>query len=95
MKNSILQTEKECYICKTTIGLHKHHIYRGFNRKISDRLGCWIWLCGYHHNLSDAGIHSNPELDLAVKQECQKVFEETHTREQFMEAFGRNYIFDE
>lgn len=90
--NSIMQNEKICYVCKIPFGLHKHHIYRGIFRKRADELGCWIWLCGYHHNLSDAGIHSRPKLDLKVKRECQTVFEKTHTREQFMEAFGRNYL---
>lgn len=90
--DSIMQGEKICYLCKTPFNLHKHHIFRGIWRANADRLGCWIWLCGYHHNLSDFGIHSRPELDLQIKRECQTVFEQTHTRQDFMNEFGRNYL---
>ena len=91
---SILQNEKECYVCKTTKGLHLHHGFFGPNRKISDKYGLVVWLCGKHHNLSNEGVHFNPELDRAIKQELQRKFEETHTREQFMAIIGRNYLDD-
>lgn len=25
--NSVLQTKKECFFCKTTRNLHRHHVY--------------------------------------------------------------------
>lgn len=47
---SILQTNKECYVCKTTYNLHLHHICYGVaNRKISDKNGFVVYLCQYHH----------------------------------------------
>ena len=91
--NSILQDKKECYVCRTHTGLHKHHIYAGYaNRKQSDRYGCTCYLCGRHHNLSSAGVHSNKELDLRLKQECQQAFEKKYSHEKFMQVFGRNYL---
>lgn len=90
---SILQKEKECYVCKSTYGLHLHHIYYGSGlRKISDKNGFSCYLCGYHHNLSDNGVHFNKELDLRLKQECQRAFEKNHTRAEFMNLIGRNYL---
>lgn len=34
-------------------------------------------------------------LDLRLKQDCQRRFEETHSREEFMAIIGRNYLLDE
>lgn len=90
---SILQTEKECFVCKTTYNLHDHHIFYGnSNRKNSEKHGLKVWLCGYDHNLSDAGVHFNKELDLELKQHAQRVFEETHTREEFRAIFGKSWL---
>lgn len=89
---SIMQSTKECYITQSTTGLHKHHIYAGQNRKNSEKYGCWVWLRGDWHNLSDYGVHFNKPLDTRLKQECQRRFEETRTRADFMRIFGRNYL---
>ena len=96
---SIMQTEKECYLCRKLMDicnereLHLHHIYEGWgNRMVSDRNGFTIWLCGMHHNLSDYGLHFNKDVDLEVKRECQRKFEENHSREEFMNLIGRNYL---
>lgn len=91
--NSILQDEKKCFICETTLGLHCHHVFGGnANRKKSEKYGLKIWLCGRHHNLSNEGIHFNKAVDLAVKRKAQSKFEETHTRKEFMQIFGKNYL---
>lgn len=90
--DSILQDKKECYICKTTQGLHCHHIYFASNRKISEQNGFKVWLCGKHHNLSNEGVHFNRELDLYLKRTCQEKFEQTHSRSEFIDKIGRNYL---
>ena len=89
---SIIQTERECYVCKTTLNLHEHHIFGGPNRKHSEAYGLKIHLCAIDHNMSDRGIHFNKELDTAVKQMAQEKFEETHTREEFMAIFGKSWL---
>ncbi len=89
---SILQTKKECYICKTQHNLHLHHIYAGSRRKTSDRLGCVVYLCGEHHNLSNWSVHHNHDLDMMLKKDCQRKFEELYGREKFMQEFGKNYL---
>lgn len=90
---SIIQDRKECYVCRTTYGLHDHHIFYGTsNRKQSEKHGLKVWLCGLDHNMSDAGVHFNKELDTELKQLAQRKFEETHTREEFRAIFGKSWL---
>lgn len=91
---SEFQSEKECYVCGTTQNLHSHHIFSGYaNRKLSEKYGMKVWLCGRHHNLSNDGVHFNKELDLELKQMAQRYFEENHGgRKAFMQVFGRSYL---
>lgn len=89
---SILQNEKVCFITHREYGLHKHHIYGGPNRRISEKHGFYIYLIPEYHNMSNKGIHFDKEFDLRVKRLCQKKFEETHTREEFIALIGRNYL---
>lgn len=89
---SIVQKEHECFVCRTTFGLHKHHIFGAANRKHSERYGLTVYLCVRHHNGSDYGVHFNKILDNKLKQLAQRKFEETHTREEFMWIFGRNWL---
>ncbi len=90
---SIIQKEKRCYLCGTTYNLHEHHCIHGSgNRKNSEKYGLKIWLCAAHHNMSNYGVHNDAKLDLEIKQMAQKEFEKTHTREEFMKIFGKNYL---
>lgn len=89
--NSIMQTKKECWVCKTTYGLHNHHVMGGSNKQLSEKYGLKIYLCGEDHNLSDKGIHFNPELNFSVKQKAQEVFEKKYGLS-FLKVFGRNYL---
>ena len=90
---SILQDEKKCYVTGAeNVPLHKHHIYGGPNRRISEANGFWVWLTPYWHNMSDVGVHFNRVLDTKLKQECQRKFEEDHTRAEFIALIGRNYL---
>ena len=91
--DSIIQREKYCYFCLTKDNLHKHHIYMGANRKVSEKYGFVCYLCGYHHNLGGQNcVHENREMDLLLKKQCQKEFEENHSREEFVKLIGRNYL---
>lgn len=93
MAKSILQKEKVCYFCGTTHDLHEHHIYFGHGkRKISERNGFKVWLCAPHHNMSGFGVHFDRKKDLLLKRVCQRKYEENHTRAEFMEMIGRNYL---
>lgn len=83
---------KQCLICGTPYDLHSHHVYGGPNRSISEKNGFKEVLCGWHHNLSDDGVHFNKELDLRLKRKHQTKYEETHTREEFIRLIGRSYL---
>lgn len=91
---SVLQTNKECYVCGTTYNLHDHHcIYGTSNRKHSERYGLKVWLCAYHHNMSNDGVHFNQSLDLHLKQKSQMHFENNiGTRQEFLKIFGRSWL---
>lgn len=93
MKESIIQTEKECYFCHTTLNLHCHHVFEGTaNRKVSENNGFKVWLCAEHHNMSNNSVHHNKDMDLILKKLFQKEYEKEHSREEFIKLIGRNYI---
>lgn len=96
MSNSIVQRNKECWVCGSTGVLHRHHIYPGLGRReMSEHFGLWVWLCPYHHNMSSHGVHSDKSLDLKLKRWGQRKFEETHTRAEWHRYFGRSYLEEE
>ena len=93
MAKSIISNEKKCLVCGKRTSINKHHIFAGNpNRQHSEHYGCWCYLCYEHHHGSVHGVHFNKELDLKIKQLAQKKFEETHSREEFIRIFGKNYL---
>lgn len=90
---SLLSNEKVCFVCGTTNDIHRHHIYGGLGRRsLSERDGCWIYLCAAHHNMSARGIHFDKELDMRVKALCQEKWEERYgSTQDFIRRFGRSY----
>lgn len=93
MAKSIMQTGKYCYLCSRTTGIEEHHIYFGSLRRISEKHGFKVWLCADHHR-GNNGPHQRRVIDLLLKRVCQRKFEETHSREDFMKIIGRNYLDD-
>lgn len=92
---SLIQSKNECYVCHTTLGLHRHEIFYGTaNRKKSIEDGMTVKLCGVHHNLSNAGVHFDKELDLKLKRLGQIIWEEYYhkNKEQFIERYGKSYV---
>lgn len=91
LKSIITDDLGHCFVCGDR-NVAIHHIYGGRNRKISDTNGFIVPLCPFHHNMSDHAVHFNKILDLALKRTCQKIYEENHTRAEFMGLIGRNYL---
>jgi len=91
---SILQDEKRCYVTGSTTGLHKHHIFGSFNRNNSEKYGLWVWLRWDRHieNSPHSTPHNDATVDLMLKKTAQRKFEETHTRDEFMQIFGRSWL---
>lgn len=90
---SIIQDKEECYVCGITSGLHTHHCIHGnANRKIADKYGLTVRVCYRCHTR----IHDKDRnLDLSLIKLAQRKFEETHSREEWMELFERNWLWDE
>lgn len=91
---SIIQAEKECFICGTKEPLHKHHVFGGANRKLSDEHGCWVWLCASHHNMTDIGVHFNKPFDVTLKKFTQTIWEQENKggHDGFRKIFGKSYL---
>jgi len=94
MSKSLLSNTRECYVCGTTYDLHKHHIYGGHGRRnLSEKYGCWVYLCAPHHDMSDQGVHFNKALDIDLKSQCQRAWESKYgSREQFIKTFIKSYL---
>lgn len=81
-----------CLICGSSQGLELHHVFYGYGlRQLSDKFGMVAVLCRECHR-GGRGVHLNHELDLELKQEFQRRFEQTHSRQAFMAIFGRNWL---
>ena len=91
---SILQNEKKCYVCGTTQNIHIHEVMFGRNRNNSIKDGCCVYLCGYHHNQSNEGVHFNHKLDMELKQKMEKRWLDYYHKdiEDFIKKYGRNYL---
>jgi len=79
-----------CYVCGRPYP-QIHHIMNGANKKKSEKYGLILPLCMNHHT-GAAGVHSKPEKMLAMRQLGQKYFEQTHTREEWIQEFGKSYL---
>ena len=89
MSDSIMQSEKVCFVTGATVNLDKHHIFHGSRRKAADQWGCWVWL---RHDVHMDLHQRNTALDEALKAACQKRFEALYDHETFMQVFGKSYI---
>lgn len=91
-----------CYLCmklqedyRIHPVVHEHHIYNGPNRFISEAEGMKVYLCPEHHILGPHAVHNNQENMRILQQDCQRIYERKHTREEFMELIGKNYLDEE
>lgn len=98
MANSIMQTRKECYICRlkynvmTTTGLEEHHVLNGPLRKKAEYYGLKVWLCHRHHNEPPEGVHYNAKTMHWLKGEAQKTFEWVYGHVLWMQEVGKDYL---
>lgn len=87
--DSIMQSDKACYVTGTVNALDKHHIFHGPRRNAADKWGCWVWLTHQVH----MDLHQrDTDLDRQLKQLCQQRFEELYGHDKFMEVFGKSYL---
>lgn len=94
MSKSIISNDRQCWVCESRQDLHRHHVFPGVaNRPLSEKYGCWVYLCPYHHNMSNEGVHFNHDLDLLLKKQTQREWEKRYgNREEFIKRFGKSYL---
>lgn len=93
MAKSIIQSERECFFCGKLTGLEEHHVFGGIaNRKISERYGLKIFCCDYHHRDLKNGVQYNPEMNLKLKQEAQRAFQNIYGHKLWMQLIRKNYL---
>ncbi len=90
-----------CYLCMKLLGdlrrhgvLHEHHVYGGVNRAVSEANGFKVYLCVGHHVSGPDAVHNNQKHMRLIQKDCQRKYEENHTRQQFMDLIKRNYLED-
>lgn len=98
--DSIIQKKNgRCLLCQllegdtgTKRGLQKHHIFDGPNRQVSEENGFTCYLCRRHHTDGPAAVHNNISNMRLLQKACQKIYERRHSRKEFMDLIGRNYL---
>lgn len=90
---SIMQSEKECYMCGSQRALEKHHIFGGPNRKFSEKYGLTVWLCHWCHNEPPNGVHHNAKMMKMLRWQGQLAAMSKYgwTEDDFRKVFGRSY----
>ena len=75
MSESIMQTEKRCYLTGAEVWLDKHHVFTGPRRKAADKWGCWVWLRADYHNMTkiDGYGYFTFALRYAMLDDCLKL----------------------
>ena len=99
-KSVMHQRDGTCYLCIELHdnycvhkNLHEHHIFGGTaNRRLSEKYGLKVYLCVDHHITGPEAVHSCPEVMNFLRKKGQQAFEQNHSREEFLEIFGKNYL---
>lgn len=81
-----------CMVCGSPY-VQVHHVFYGTaNRKLSDKYGLVVPLCQEHHT-GQTGVHFNKKLDLFLKKEGQRKYEQNYGNgESFQRVFGKSYL---
>ena len=98
-KSVMHQKDGTCYLCRELHDdyryhrvLHEHHIFGAANRCLSEKYGLKVYLCVDHHMTGPEAVHSCSETMDFLHKKGQQEFEQDHSREEFMEIFGKNYL---
>ena len=94
---SIIQENRECYICRTIYNIEGsgddlHHCLHGSYRQLADEDGLTVYLCRYHHSR----LHDKGEFDMMLKIKAMrayiaKLMTEGVSEEDARERFRKRY----
>ena len=76
-----------CYYCHINYGkseLDIHEVYGGSNRITSIKNGLCVPLC--------RRCHSSEFIIKDLRKWCQREYEKTHTRDEFIKLIGKSYL---
>jgi len=90
---SIIQDEVACFFNnENTTHLVIHHCLNGIAyRHKCDEDGLWVWVSPEIHRYMHETAEGR-ELLMLLKRTAQRAYERTHTRKEFMERYGKNYL---
>ena len=77
----------ECYLCHRWANLERHHMLHGCRRQKAEEWGLVVNICPRCHRL----LHDKGERDLELERVAQRIFEEEHGHELWMQEFGKDY----
>lgn len=89
---------RECFLCGANGNgdpLERHHIFGGANRKLSEKYGLVVDLCGNScHRNGEFAAHRNKDTAAMLHRYGQEkaMKENGWTVEQFIAIFGRSYV---
>lgn len=101
-RKTLYSEERQCIRCENP-HVHRHHIIHGTGRRdVSEREGCWAYLCGFHHNLSRHGVHFDSAYEEWLQKDCQRRWEareieecgigQDEARRRFVTLFYESFI---
>ena len=89
---------RKCFLCHRNGAadrLERHHIFGGANRKLSEKYGLVVDLCGDQcHRGGKLSAHRSGDTAQRLHQYGQRkcMDENGLTKEQFKKIFGKNYL---
>lgn len=87
-KTALQDDTSRCYICGARAS-EIHHVMNGANRKKAEQYGFLVGLCQRcHYRLH----HQEGSTIKQLKAIAQGIYEQTHTREEWIREFGRSYL---
>lgn len=89
---SIMQGESDrCYMCGRP-GTEWHHVFGAANRRFFEEDGLKVRLCRYCNDMTHFDPDESYRRQEFLHEEGQRAYEQSHTREEFMQRYGRNYL---
>ena len=87
------QDDTKCYVCEGNQYVQRHEIFFGrAYRNKSKQFGLWVNLCMKCHDIVHFG--KDHSLDIQLKQEGQRKFENKFSHQKFMDEFDKNRLED-
>lgn len=99
-KATILKSRKGvCYLCaklhgdyRTKVTEEHHVLYGSGQRTPSEGEGLKVDLCIEHHRTGQQAVHNCRETRELLCRIAQEEYEQTHTRDEWMEFSKKNYL---